>query len=710
MNAALHFFAQRPPRTGWMLFGLALAAVLMPASLVVNSSQDINSGPVLLAGVAGLVLGLSGRRWLRALALVAALLVPFMILELVPPPDAVAADLGTLLTLRGPRAPFILPLVMERKWNFIIVSLQAAWQGDLFALNWAIAKLCAMLAYVAALVLGAGLRRGSRLLLYVLPLLATIATVGIIVRAHSFNILAAVFPILLATIVGNFVRRERAWERAGVDFSGLLRSDVAAVGAALLATTVVGGLLIPSAARNPLTRWIWTDLPLPAGLARLDSTQNALSRGDGSLGLGGFVPGQSLDLGLSLEEGSGDSVALIIRSDGLDASSLPYWRGRILDEYTGRRWTTGPIRNVVAPPTTLDAAPVGVIVQQVTDQRPGRQLRYGLPDIVALDTGGLYEEDTVGTTASWIGTAQQYTVYSSPPVVLDLLGPEAIEAQRVIDNNLVLPNEFPQRVRDLARAITEGATTQSARAEALESYLRQLPYSYQVAQLPANGDAVDQFLFTMRQGYCTYYASAMALMAREIGIPSRVAIGYATGEYDAANQSFVVREADAHAWPELYIDGQGWTRWEPTPVRAIPARGRSAEQPLPSIAAPQPVPQPAAGISGWWAVIALVIGLLLLVAGLNVRRLVVPLTPAGVHADLYRWGRRAGVQPRFSDSIEEYAARLVRSVPALRQPVEQVARLLTARVYRSRPLDSDEEQDLVSAWSRARTILRGRRE
>ena len=710
MNAALRYLVERPPRTGWWLFGLALAAVLMPASLIWNSQQGISAGPTFLAAMAGLVLGLSDNRRLRMLVLIAGLLVPLLILGLVPPPSAVLNDLGALLTFRGPRPPFVLPLAVGRNVSYFLGTLQAAWQGDGLALNWTIERLCAMLGFIAALLLGRGLRRGVRLIEYALPLLMATIFAGIMARTSSYYMLAAVFPALLVCVAGGFLQRERSWERMGVDYSRLLRSDVTATGGILIAVSIVCGLLTPTASVNPLTRWIWRDLQLPAGLARLDNPQDYLGNGAGGrLGLGGFLPGQTLELGRSLQQGNAADIAFTMRSPGLDPSSLPYWRGRILDEYTGQGWTTGPIRNVVAAPVTQAVEDPTVVVQHVGEQRAGLRLRYGLPDIIALDTAAMYEQDSAGTSVGWIGAEQSYTVYSSPPQALNFVGPEALESQRALDNFLILPDELPQRVSDLALQVTSDAATPTARAEAIERYLRTLPYSYEVAPLPARVDAVDQFLFEMRSGYCTYYASAMAIMARVAGIPSRVALGYASGTYDARSQRFVVREAEAHAWPELYIDGQGWTRWEPTPVRPIPARS-TAEQPRQSIASSQPALQPSEGVSGWWGVILLVIVLGLLIAAGNLRRVLVPLTPAGVHADLYRWGSRAGVQPGVGDSIEGYARRLARRIPAIGQQLEQVARLLTARGYRSRPLDEGEEHELVDSWTRVRDTLRRRRE
>ena len=75
---------------------------------------------------------------------------------------------------------------------------------------------------------------------------------------------------------------------------------------------------------------------------------------------------------------------------------------------------------------------------------------------------------------------------------------------------------------------------------------------------------VDYFLFDLRQGYCDYYASAMIVFARSRGLPARLAVGYASGEYDPVSDQFLVTEADAHSWPEIYFPEYGWIPFEPT--------------------------------------------------------------------------------------------------------------------------------------------------
>ena len=100
--------------------------------------------------------------------------------------------------------------------------------------------------------------------------------------------------------------------------------------------------------------------------------------------------------------------------------------------------------------------------------------------------------------------------------------------------------------------------------------------------LPGGEDYVDFLLFESQRGYCNGYASAMVVMARSVGIPARLASGYAEGEYDAERGVFRVRENNAHSWPEIYFPGHGWVEFEPTVsedplVRSDPDHEQSPE-------------------------------------------------------------------------------------------------------------------------------------
>src|SRR3954452_5694229 len=128
-----------------------------------------------------------------------------------------------------------------------------------------------------------------------------------------------------------------------------------------------------------------------------------------------------------------------------------------------------------------------------------------------------------------------------------------------------VPRDLPPVLVDLSRQVTKGADTPYAKAAAIQAYLRDADnFSYDTAQRPGNGyQALVNFLTVDKRGYCEQFASAMAMMARVNGIPSRVAVGFLPGS--ATGDTYNVYVRDMHAWPELYFSNYGWVRFEPTP-------------------------------------------------------------------------------------------------------------------------------------------------
>jgi hypothetical protein len=272
---------------------------------------------------------------------------------------------------------------------------------------------------------------------------------------------------------------------------------------------------------------------------------------------------------------------------------------------------------------------------------------------------------------------------------------------------LQLPT-LPPRVGETARALTKDSLSTYDKALALEAFLRELPYSYQVTAPPAQGDVVEQFLFDMRQGYCTYYASAMAVLARSIGIPARVAIGYSTGEYDPNTRTYTIYEQFAHSWPELYIDGR-WLPFEPTPVLPLPARGTDVQESAPV----QPAPAPVEPEQGWrgplvWLLVLVVFGVLTL-AGLGVfrQRRSIPLI-AQVQAGFERLGRQLGVPWPSGATLSEYGELLGARIQDAPSEVKNVATLLGTARYAGRPLTGEEERHLDENWRRVQDATQTR--
>ncbi|HZA72137.1 MAG TPA: transglutaminaseTgpA domain-containing protein [Propionibacteriaceae bacterium] len=129
-----------------------------------------------------------------------------------------------------------------------------------------------------------------------------------------------------------------------------------------------------------------------------------------------------------------------------------------------------------------------------------------------------------------------------------------------------LPDDLPRSLIELSREVIDkaDAETPAAKAAAIQSFLRDGDYQYSVQPLPGMGyQALENFLLDDKLGYCEQFASAMAMMARVAGIPSRVAVGFLPGE--RVGDSWQVSIRDMHAWPELYFSTWGWVRFEPTP-------------------------------------------------------------------------------------------------------------------------------------------------
>jgi transglutaminase-like putative cysteine protease len=130
----------------------------------------------------------------------------------------------------------------------------------------------------------------------------------------------------------------------------------------------------------------------------------------------------------------------------------------------------------------------------------------------------------------------------------------------------VIPSDVPDSLIQLTNRITADAETPAAKAAAIQAYLRGNQFTYSTEPLPGSGyEALQNFLLQDRRGYCEQFASAMAMMARVVDIPSRVSVGFLPGERDEAGW-WKVSIRDMHAWPELYFANHGWVRFEPTPA------------------------------------------------------------------------------------------------------------------------------------------------
>lgn len=283
----------------------------------------------------------------------------------------------------------------------------------------------------------------------------------------------------------------------------------------------------------------------------------------------------------------------------------------------------------------------------------------------------------------------------------------------VTERYLSVPETVPPRVRRLALEITANADTTHEKASAIEDYLRVMKYREDMPYTPAGRDFVDYFLFDLKEGYCTYYSSAMSVMLRSIGIPSRVVTGFAPGTYNDRIGEYEVTEAQAHAWPEVYYQGFGWVIYEPTPIRDEVSRSDASAAPGDSVGssldpAMKDVDEAfnrravsgAADLGGVGGlplavrlVVAVLIGLaaafvLIYVAGVVRLR---GLTGASrQYAKLTQVGTAIGVAPTLTQTPNEYGARFGTKLPRVDSSVRRITSQYVAEIFGRRRPDADE--------------------
>ena len=321
-----------------------------------------------------------------------------------------------------------------------------------------------------------------------------------------------------------------------------------------------------------------------------------------------------------------------------------------------------------------------------------------------------------------------YLVQSFFPVVTESELRNVVEQypRWVVDRYLSLPASLPARVGLLAVELTQSETTSYDKAKRLEEYLQGFEYTLDVTLPDSQRDIVDYFLFDLRKGYCDYYASAMVVMARSIGIPARLVIGYALGSYDEVNHRYIVTEDDAHSWVEVYFPDIGWIPFEPTAGRAATEgliswdNGTNAFTPLETI--PPSEPWGAVFPRDWWATGLYILAgwavLILLVVRLDSFRLQ-RLTPSKclgiLYQRLFRYGRFLNVPGYKSETPWEFAESLKDRIEqgsqtgifskylvSASQDIIEFTHIYNRMLYSPEIIDFSEQAAMLIVWRRLR--------
>ncbi len=435
----------------------------------------------------------------------------------------------------------------------------------------------------------------------------------------------------------------------------------------------------------------------------------------------------SMEPGSIGELAQSDAVAFRVEFDG-DHPQAPqrYWRGPVFEAYDGRRWQKhDQLHDMTEAATTADD--VDKWRYTITLEPHGQPWLFGLDLPVNLDLNGARTRG--GQTWERDREVNRRIRYPGESALDYALGGSLDDQRREVNQHLE-GDRHPETVALAQGWLEETEDPQALLGHAI-SFFREQSFGYTLSPPLMQADMVDEFLFEHQQGFCEHFAAAFAVMMRAVGVPTRVVTGYLGGEMNPAGDYMIVRQSDAHAWNEVWLEEEGWVRVDPT-VLAAPTRldeGLEA-----SVSDPDSVPAMARfdaswlrglqlrwdavnmtwhrwmlgygpemqrqwlerlGLTSWQqAVMALggaLVALSLLLAWITLYRGAPRPSDPAVRAwqKLTRKLGRKGLPPQPAEPPNRYAQRVARARPDLAPGVLQLARLYQQYRYEPAPREAD---------------------
>lgn len=267
-----------------------------------------------------------------------------------------------------------------------------------------------------------------------------------------------------------------------------------------------------------------------------------------------------------------------VRIDGGPRLYSLKWRGSALAQFDGKRWFNESDSGERIDVESGHFQPASRFQMRT----PGPRIAYevqlkaltndvlffaGVPEAVGIQTRILIRTGVDSyRMPKGIPRPARYEVFRAflPDDSNPRRNPAAVIGEQARERYLQLPSADP-RIGELAHRLTDNELQRLEKARIIERHLRSAyPYTIELPETEA-ADPVAHFLFERRKGHCEYFASAMAVMLRTIGIPSRVATGFQSGTFNPMSGWYLIRSSDAHSWVEAFIDGFGWITFDPTP-------------------------------------------------------------------------------------------------------------------------------------------------
>lgn len=466
-----------------------------------------------------------------------------------------------------------------------------------------------------------------------------------------------------------------------------------------------------------------------------------------------YVPfGEQLALGgpLKLDE----DILMWVGTNG-----ARYWRGVVYDRYDGSGWVNTDTLSAVIPPGHDLPAEGEYEMRHLVEQTVvpnwsgvGQAFYLGQPFSINVPAQVEYSHTNSHGGAGgdpWSSPASVSTVETRIPVNVDrpysvvssasvadaasLREASTDYPEWIAARYLQLPSTLPERVGELAREIAPPQGNPYDRAVAIQDFLRDtIEYREDIEAPPEDRDPIDYLLYESQEGYCNYFASAMVVMARAVGIPTRLVVGYAGGELAEETGMYVVRRRDTHAWVEAYFPGFGWVEFEPTASEPPITRAESSddsslelpggevesslerdlerlegeEEGLPG----SPIASASTGGSSTpvAAVAAVVVcggaGTVALWF-FNRRRAEDTSAVSKIYRRMCGYARLLGIRGHSHQTPYEYASLIGDRLPRAASQARQIAELFVRDQFSLRAVDREEEKAAEQAWQALRPVV-----
>lgn len=261
--------------------------------------------------------------------------------------------------------------------------------------------------------------------------------------------------------------------------------------------------------------------------------------------------------------GVSDEIAFRVKFNGHEPSARDlYWRGPVLGDTNGTTWR-GHQKTVRQLPPSIDheggeIAPEDLYKYQVIVEPHGEKWVFVLDHLRSAKPAISVTRDHQAIAFKPINRRASYALTSARNRHRETI----TELER--NAALSLPPGYHPRTVSLSEQWLSASNSNRQIIDEALTFYRQQNFIYTLTPKKLSSDAIDSFLFETREGFCEYYASSFVVLMRAAGIPARVVTGYQGGEYNAMSDFMIVRQRDAHAWAEVYLDDEGWVRVDPT--------------------------------------------------------------------------------------------------------------------------------------------------